>query len=64
MKKDAKYEILSNLAGRFNSYHATQWLKTPHPDLGNKSPAELIKGCESIDDVLRVLLADIEKKKK
>jgi len=64
MKKDAKYEIFSKLAGRFNSYNATQWLKSAHPDLGNKSPADLIKGQKGIDDVLRVLLADIEKRKK
>jgi len=62
MKKDKKYEIFSKLAGDYNSYNATQWLKTPHPGLNNQAPAELIKNGDGFDDVLRVLMADIKKK--
>lgn len=62
MKKDKKYEILLALAGEYNSYNATQWLKAPHPGLHDQSPAELIKKGDGFDDVLRVLMADIKKK--
>ena len=50
-------EILSH----GNAFQATQWLKNPHEDLGNQSPAELIKQ-EKVEIVFEILQKDFNKK--
>ena len=44
------------LLSRGNSFQATQWLKNPHKELGNKSPAQLIKE-EKIEIVFEIHIA-------
>ena len=50
-------EILS----RGNGFQATQWLKNPHKELDNKSPAQLIQE-EKVEIVFEILQVDFNKK--
>ena len=57
-----KYEIFRALAQGFNSYTATQWLKTPHSKLKGETPASLLSAGESHDRLLEVLASDLKSK--
>ena len=50
-------EILS----RGNAFQATQWLKSPHKKLDNKTPAEMMKQ-EKVEIVFEILQVDFKKK--
>lgn len=59
----SKYDVLNLLSKKMPFFAATQWLKSPHPSFGGKSPSDLIKGGES-KLVYSQLKLDIESKNK
>jgi len=57
-----KYEIFNALAKGYNSYTATQWLKTPNARLDGKTPAEMISAAGDHGDILKALILDLKDK--
>ena len=60
IKETKKYEIFDALAKGFNSYTATQWLKTPNTRLDGKTPAEMITATGDHSDILKALILDLK----
>lgn len=58
-----KYDVLNLLAKKMPFYAATQWLKTPHENLDNEAPSDLMKE-DQVEQVYAQLKEDLEKKKK
>jgi|TARA_R110000824_G_scaffold14858_1_gene62845 uncharacterized protein (DUF2384 family) len=62
VNRNKKKEIMEMLA-KGNSFQATQWLKSPHAKLQNKTPAEAMQE-ERVEIVFEILKEDRALKKK
>lgn len=63
MAKNQKVEILNKLSASMSPYAATQWLKKPLPEFGDKIPSDVLKkGKKSDIDKLFKIANKIKKK--
>ncbi len=54
-------EFMKTLANSYSIYQAAKWLSKAREELGNKTPAELLK-VHKVDKIHELLLADLNKK--